>query len=59
MRKSNRAVIVFMFVLFEIVYVMSILANPGSAPAFINDNGTMILYASVIFNILILTSLIF
>lgn len=59
MNKGYRSMIILMFILFELVYVISILANITTVPAYIEQNGEMILFASVVFNMLIITSLIF
>ena len=56
--RGYKQIIVVSFILFELVYVLSIMAS-GNVPAFIIDNGEMILMAAVVFNMLILASLIF
>lgn len=59
MNKGYRSLIIFMFILFEIVYVISILANITTVPAYIEQNGEMILMAAMVFNVLILSSMMF
>lgn len=59
MNRSYRSLIVFCFILMEILYVLSLMANIATAPAWVQNNGEMILMASVVFNMLILGTLIF
>ena len=58
MRKGYRSIIAMSFILFEVLYVMSILAS-GNVPAFITDNSEMIFYAFLVFNIISISALIF
>lgn len=59
MNKSYRALIVMMFILFEVLYVLSALANVGTLPAYIIDNSEMILFAMIVFNMILLTTILF
>ena len=58
MRFSNRLIIVFAFVMFEIIYLMSILAT-GGVPMFILENMAGFIMLVVAFNVILLTALIF
>lgn len=59
MNKGYRSLLVLMFILFEVLYVLSILANVTAAPAYVEQNGEMILYGFIVFNVVIVSSLIF